>query len=305
MNKKIVVTGGAGFIGSHVVKLFCDNGFDVYVVDDLSFGFEKFVDKRAKFFKGKIQNGKLMDKILPGTFAVIHLAAFSIIKFSYKNPLSYFENNVTSGIKLLESMRKNKVKKIIFSSSASIYKESENPVTEDGEKSPKSPYGVSKLIFEEVLKTYYSNFGIESVSLRYFNAYGPNDEQIPHTRAVSVWIRALLSGRTVPLYWMGKQRRDYIYVEDIAMAHLKAMDLSGLHFINIGSGNGVLMIDLLKLLEKLTGRAAKVEDRGERLGDPQVLVADISKAKKILSWIPQISLEQGLKQTIDYYRNGK
>lgn len=303
MNKKIVVTGGGGFIGSHVVRLLCDKGFDVWVVDDLSFGFEKFIDKRARFVKERIQNEKPMDKVLPEALAVIHLAASSIIKFSYKHPLEYFQNNFIDGIKLLEAMRKNKVKKIIFSSTASVYGIPKRiPVLEKDGKNPLNSYGSSKLAFEYALESYFHSFGIESVSLRYFNAYGPNDEQKPATRAVPIWTRALLKNQPIPLYWKGKQKRDYVYVEDIANAHLLALKLSGLHFINIGSGEGIVMKEILKLLEKLTERKAKTSDKGQRLGDPANLVADISLAKKILKWSPKTKLEEGLKKTIEYYK---
>lgn len=301
--EKIVITGGAGFIGSHVVQLFCDKGYDVYVIDDLSFGFEKFIDPRSHFVKARIQDEKILDKVLPGASAVIHLAASSIIKLSFDGPSEYFENNIIGGVKLLESMRKNGIKKIIFSSSAAIYGEPKKiPISEDDEKHPSNPYGASKLAFEHILEAYYHSFGLESVSLRYFNVYGPRDEQIPATRAIPIWIKSILLGKPIPLYWEGKQKRDYIFVSDVAKAHLKALALSGNHYLNIGSGDGVVMRDIIKLLERLTKRQVKVEKKGERLGDPQVLVTDIALAKRLLRWEPKISLEEGLKKAIKYYK---
>lgn len=301
--KRIVITGGAGFIGSHVTKLFCDEGFETVVVDDLSFGYKKFVDPRAQFVKGRIQDSELMGQVLKGTSGVIHLAATSIIKLSIEDPLGCFENNLIGGVKLLGAMRKQGVKKLVFSSTAAVYGDPKRiPVKEDDEKHPKSPYGASKLAFEKALETYYQSYGIESVSLRYFNAYGPQDEQTPATRAVPIWTKALFSGDPIPLYWEGKQVRDYVFVEDIARAHLKALELSGLHFINLGSGKGVVMKDLLQLLEKLTKKKAEIGDTGERLGDPHELVADIKRAKELLGWEPKTPLEEGLKRTIAYYK---
>jgi len=301
-NRKIVVTGGAGFVGSHVVKALCDKGYEVTVIDDLSFGYRSFVDPRACFIEGRIQDKKILNKVLPGAEAVIHLAALSIIKFSYQNPLEYFENNVTGGVLLLESMRKHKVKKMIFSSSAAVYGEPKNvPIPEDAAKEPINPYGASKLAFENILTSYYHSFGIESVSLRFFNAYGPRDEQTPATRAVPVWIKAIIYGKPVPLYWNGKQKRDYVYVSDVAEAHLAALKLSGLHFINIGYGKGVVMKNLVNLLEKLIGKRALIVKKGVRWGDPPVLVADISKAKKVMNWHPKVDFEEGLKETVRYY----
>lgn len=301
--EKILVTGGAGFIGSHVAELFCDKGYDVYIVDDLSSGFEKFVDPRAHFFKGRIQDKEILDKVLPGVSTVIHLAASSIIKFSFENPCEYFENNIIGGVRLLDSMRKNGVKKMIFSSSAAVYGEPDkNLISEDDEKHPRTPYGASKLAFEEILEAYYYSFGLESVSLRYFNVYGPRDEQRPATRAIPIWTKSMLLGKPVPLYWDGRQKRDYIYVSDVAEAHLKAMSISGNHCINIGSGKGIVMRDILKILEKLTKGKVRVENRGERLGDPNVLVTAITKAKKLLGWEPKTSFKDGLERTIEYYR---
>src|SRR5579859_6922656 len=169
-NMKIVVTGGAGFIGSHITETLCDLGHDVVVVDDLSFGHKKFVDKRAGFTKGNIGDISLMNRVLKGADAVIHLAASSIIKFSYEDPVSYFHNNLTNSIQLLEAMRKADVKKIIYSSTAAVYGIPEKiPVKEDDLKNPINAYGASKFAFEHALSAYYYAYGMESVSLRYFN----------------------------------------------------------------------------------------------------------------------------------------
>ena len=301
--KKILVTGGAGFIGSNTVKLLCDYGHSVKVIDDLSFGYEKFVDKRAKFYKASIVDEKILEKALEGVDVVMHFAAFSIIKFSFDNPLSYIENNVINGVKLLESMRNAGVKKIIFSSSASVYGEpKEIPVKEDQIKKPMQPYGASKLAFESILNAYYHSFGIESVSLRYFNAYGPHDEQKPPTRAVPLWIKGALAGKPVKLYWGGKQFRDYVFVKDIAEAHIAVMDLPGCNIFNIGSGSGVIMRDVLEEIVKITGKKLEIIDQGERPGDPMKLVADISMIYKSVGWKPKTNLHDGLVKTIEYYK---
>ena len=301
---KVLVTGGAGFIGSHVTELLCDKGVGVIVVDDLSSGFNKFVDKRAKFVKASIGNEKLMASLLKKVDVVIHLAASSIIKSSYERPLEYFENNVVNGVKLLEAMRKAGVKKIINSSTAAVYGEPKRvPIKEEDAKNPISPYGVSKLAFENALSAYYHSFGIESVSLRYFNAYGPRDEQKPASRAVAIWIKAALKGKPLPLYWKGEQIRDYVYVGDIARVHLEVMNIGGINFFNIGSGNGIKMRDVLSALEEIVGKKLKVVDKGERRGDPQKLYADISKIKKEVGWRPKVSLQEGLSKTFEYYKS--
>jgi len=302
--RNILVTGGAGFIGSHITELLCDKGYTVIVVDDLRFGYESFVDKRAKFFRIAIQDSEAIEKILEGVDVVMHLAASSIISFSYMRPLEYFENNLVNGIKLLEAMRKRRVKKIIYSSTSSVYGEpKKTPIKEDAPENPFSPYAASKLAFEQALISYYYSFGIESVSLRYYNAYGPRDEQKPRTRAVPMWIEAILDNKPIPWYWQGRQVRDYVYVKDIAQAHIDVLNLKGIYCFNIGSGQGVYMRDVLKTLEKIVGGELKTRDMGKRKGDPMKSFADIAKIKKIVGWEPRVSLEEGLKKTFEYYKS--
>ncbi len=300
---KILVTGGAGFIGSNVTELLCDQKYNVIVLDDLRFGYKKFVDKRSKFFQISLDDKKALKKALDGVDVVMHLAASSIIEFSYKDPLGYFENNVTNGIKLLEAMREKGVKKIIYSSTSSVYGQpKKNPIKETTPTNPLNAYAASKLAFEQALNAYYHAYGIESVTLRYYNAYGPRDEQMPKTRAIPMWIEAILQKKPVPWYWQGRQTRDYVYVEDIARAHLAVLHLAGIHCFNIGSGKGVLMKNVLRTLEKIVGRHLVTVDMGDRKGDPMKSYADISKIKKAVDWTPKITLEEGLRMTYAYYK---
>ena len=297
-----MVSGGAGFIGSHITEQLCNLGYIVRVIDDLSFGYERFVDKRAEFVKGSIGDSTLIEEILNDIDVVIHLAASSIIKFSFEKPKEYYTNNVLNGILLLEGMRKKGVKKIINSSTASVYGQPKKiPIQEGDPKNPMTIYGTSKLTFEHVLHAYHYSFGIESTSLRYFNAYGPRDEQQPATRAIPLWMKAAVRNEEIPLYWKGNQLRDYVYVGDIAKAHIAVLDLPGTHFFNIGCGKGILMSDMVKQLEKVIGKKLTIKDLGERKGDPHSLVADITKIKNTVGWKPETSLEEGLEQTYKYY----
>ena len=298
----ILVTGGAGFIGSHVVELLCDKGYIVRVIDDLSFGYKEFVDKRAEFFHASIADSSQLDQALEGVYAVIHLAASSIIATSILNPVGYIENNITHGVLLLEAMKRNNVKRIIFSSSASVYGEPQAiPIKESHVKRPMQPYGASKAAFENILSAYFYSFGIESVSLRYFNAYGPRDEQQPVSRAVPMWVKAILCNEPVKTYWQGKQIRDYVFVKDIAAAHLAVLDLPGCNVFNIGSGKGVKMGNILQEIIKITKTKPTIIDQGERPGDPKRLVADTSVIKKVVGWKPAYTLKEGLQKTIEYY----
>lgn len=304
--KTILVTGGAGFIGSNTVEMLCDLGYSVRVIDDLSFGYEKFVDPRAKFFKANINNENILNEAMAGVDVVMHFAASSIIKFSLDNPLSYIENNIMNGTKLLECMRKFNVKKIIFSSSASVYGEPEKiPVIENSSKKPMQPYGASKLAFEAILSAYYHSFGIESTSLRFFNAYGPRDEQNPATRAVPMWIKEIIAGEPIKIYWNGKQVRDYVYVKDIAQAHIDVLELKGCNVFNIGSSTGVAMRDILEEIMKITDTKNQIIDQGERAGDPMRLVADTTAIFKAVGWKPKVNLHDGLVETINYYKKPK
>lgn len=306
MKKKILVTGGAGFIGGNTTRLLCDEGFNVIVFDNLSTGHRELIDKRAKFIQGDLSDPKTIDKALKGIDQVFHFAAVSYIKSSIDDPKRCFEDNVIGTVNLLEGMRKNGVKFIVNSSSASVYGEPEViPVTEDSVKRPLQPYGASKLAAEAVLSAYYHTFGINSTSLRYFNAYGPFDEVRPVTRAVPNWIRQILSNQPISLYWKGQQYRDYIYVEDIAAAHLTVMDLAGYNYFNIGTGKGVLMSDLLESIFGALGKRTSIIDLGERLGDPMKLVADTTKITRAVGWKPTRSLDEGIKRTVEYFKDSK
>ena len=305
--KKALITGGAGFIGSNLTKFLCDQGYEIAVVDDFSSAGHdaKEIDSRAEVVNGSIEDDQLLDKLLKGRDVVFHLAAAGIIKLSLENPYFYFQNNVLNGVKLLEAMRRNGVKKIVYSSSSSCYGEPEKaPIPEDHPLKPINPYGASKIAFEHVLSSYHHSFGIDSVSLRYFNVYGPGDEQIPRTRAAPTWVVNAIEGKPLPLYWEGKQKKDYIFVEDVARANMMAAEkCDGFRVYNVGSGEGIWMYDLVKALEKVMGKKLEVQQMGERAGDPTVTVGDISKIKKEFGWKPQVSLEEGLKKTIEYYRN--
>lgn len=306
MTKRILVTGGAGFIGGNTTRLLCDEGYDVIVFDNLSTGHRELVDKRARFIRGDLSDLEVISKVLEGVDHVFHFAAVSYIKASIDDPKGCFENNLIGTANLLEGMRKNGVKFMVNSSSASVYGEPETiPVKEDSVKQPLQPYGASKLAAEAVLSAYYHTFGINSTSLRYFNAYGPFDEVRPITRAVPNWVRQVLSDKPISLHWKGQQYRDYIYVEDIAAAHFAVMDLTGYNYFNIGTGRGVLMADLLESIFKAVGKRTEIHDLGERPGDPMKLVADTTKITKAVGWKPTRSLDEGIKATVEYFKGSK
>ena len=299
---RVLVTGGAGFIGSNMVRLLCDDGHEVTVVDDLSFGYEHFVDERARFERGLFDDSAILDAVLPGTDVVMHFAASSIIQFAFERPLEYFENNFNRSVRLLEAMRKHGVNRIVASSTASVYGEPVRiPIDEDDPKSPAQAYGASKLAFEAALSAYYHAYGISSTAFRYFNAYGPRDEQRPVTRAVPRWIKAALNDEPIVMFWGGEQFRDYVYVDDIARAHMLAMSVDGCRRYNLGNGSGVLMRELAEEIIEAVGSRSTLIDGGERPGDPSRLVASIERVQRELGWEPQTPRAEGIKRTVAFF----
>ncbi|KKU94557.1 MAG: NAD-dependent epimerase/dehydratase [Parcubacteria group bacterium GW2011_GWA1_48_11b] len=302
---RALVTGGAGFIGSNLVKHLCDGGHEVVVIDDLSSSGRSEIDPRAKLVVGDVGDRELVEKLLDKKDVVFHLAALGIISISLEKPEEAFRNNLMNGVRLLEAMRKKGVSKIVYSSSSSIYGEPKrNPVQEDDSKEPINPYGASKYTFEAALSAYAHSFGIDAMALRYFNVYGPGDEQKPVTRAVPSWIQWALTGDTVWIHWGGQQVKDYIYVDDVCRANIVAANskLKGFHAYNVGGGVGRKMLDIAMTIKKIIGKDLKIVDKGARPGDPDTLVADISKITKELGWKPEVDLETGLKKTIEYYK---
>lgn len=301
---RVFVTGGAGFVGSHVVDALIKEGHEVTVYDNLEKGYKENVNSQAKFILGDLKDKETLSKEIAGHDAVIHMAAESIIKDSISNPEEFIKKNINYAINLLEAMRQNKINKIVFSSSAAVYGETEDrPVKEDSKKEPMHPYGASKLAIENILSGYFHAFGINSISLRYFNVYGPRDDQLPVTRAVPNWIKLTLLNKPSKLYWKGKQLRDYIFAKDVASAHVLTLkNCDGLNVYNVGSGNGARVLDILEAVFKALGKKGNVVDAGERKGDAHRLVANTNKIKKELGWAPKYSLEEGMKETVEFYK---
>lgn len=303
MNKlKIFVTGGAGFIGSATAKALIEAGHQVTVFDNLSTGKKEAIPAGAKLIVGDILNQKLLEKVMPGHNAIFHFAALIEAGLSFENPADFYRVNIDGSISLAEAARKTGVKKIIFSSTAAVYRPKNTPLTEEDLKEPENPYGATKLAVENLLAAYHYSYGIESVSLRYFNAYGSWERQSGETHVIPNFIKAVLKGKPVPLYWHGAQVRDFIYIDDLVKAHILALKIKGYNYYNLGTGKGTKISDLLKLVFKICGKVAPIADLGKREGDPQVLLASFDKAKKELGWEPKVTLEEGLKETVDFFK---
>lgn len=304
---KILVTGGAGFLGSTTSKLLLDAGHEVIVFDNLSKGFAKLIDPRSTFVQASLSEKEKLTAALASVDAVIHMAAFIVVPESVEKPDLYWENNVGGTKFLLEAMNEAKVKKIIFSSTATVYGDPEKlPLTEDMPvKKAANPYGQTKIEMEKMIIDAHQKEGIDAVILRYFNPYGPNEFHEPETHAIPNFIKAVLAKKPIPLYWKGEQVRDFIYVEDLARSHVEVLGLTGLQIFNVGTEKGVKIIDVVKTIFEIVGYKVPVNDLGERPGDVMANYASSEKLKKVVGWEAKVSLREGLARTIDFFKNQK
>lgn len=300
---KILVTGGAGFIGSWVSKLLTNQGHQVVILDNLSHGYKENVDPRAKFIVGDISDSKKTKEALKGVDAVIHMAGLIVVPESVKDPVKYTQNNVLGTVSLLESMKEAGVKKIIFSSSACVYGTPDKlPIKEDAPLRPDNPYGATKASVEAFLQAFHANFSFDVTVLRYFNPYGPGRLAPPITHAIPNFIMATLAKKPIPLYWKGEQIRDFIYIEDLAQAHVDVLSLSGFNIFNLGMEKGVKVKDVVEMIFEIVGYKVPIDDLGKRAGDVHANYASSEKLKKAVGWRAKVDLKEGLKRTIEYYK---
>lgn len=306
---KILVTGGAGFIGSHIVKQLFESGHEVVVYDDfsnsekpLAISLQQSADSLT-FIEGNVKNSKLLTEALSGVNSVIHMASFISVEESVKNPLKYIDNNVLGTASLLEAMRGSGVKKIVFSSSATVYGEPKSlPIQEDAPLSAANPYAACKIAMEALCESFYKTDGFDVTILRYFNPYGPGENHEPETHAIPNFIKAGLKKEAVPLYWKGGQARDFIYVEDLAAAHLAVLNLTGYNVFNVGTESGTKIIDVINILSDILGYTLEINDLGERKGDVMANYASSAKLKTATGWEAKVSLEDGLRKTVDWFK---
>jgi len=309
---RVLLTGGAGFIGSWVAEKYLEKGFDVIVVDNLSTGKKEFVSKDVKFYQIDIREKEKMEKIFKENKIEIinHHAAQASVSFSIKEPYEDFLNNIYGSMILLELSKKYGISKFIFASTGgAIYGEpSKNPVSEDYEPNPISPYGFSKMIFEKYLDYYHKFFKINFVSLRYGNVYGPRQNPLGEAGVIAIFVYRMLRNEDCYIYGDGNQVRDFIYVDDVVNANLKATELLLKNDnvsikINIGMGKPISINEVFKILsEKMSYKKKPIyTSKGE--GEVYKVYLDIKRAKEILKWEPKISFENGIEKVIEYFKN--
>jgi UDP-glucose 4-epimerase len=302
---KILVTGGAGFIGSNVADKFIEYGHKVVIIDNLSTGVEANLNKKAKFYKVDIRSA-VIDKIFEREKPDIlcHYAAQIDVRKSTNDPIFDAEINIIGSLNLFNACVKHKVKKIIFASTGgAIYGEQDYfPADENHPANPVSPYGVAKLTIEKYLHFYKEVYGINFVALRYANVYGPRQNPFGEAGVVAIFTERLLGGKKTIINGDGKQTRDFVFVEDVVESNVLALEYPKTDIFNIGTGIETDINCIFRTLNEKIGLEQKELHGPAKLGEQQRSVLECSKAKRLLKWRPKYNLEEGIAKTVEYYK---
>lgn len=302
---KALITGGAGFIGSHIADLFIENGWEVLIVDDLSSGRIENVNPAAEFFEldiGAPEVTVLLARHKPDV--VVHAAAQISVARSVREPAFDARQNITGPLDMLMACVDAGVRKVIFSSSGgTVYGEVPGaPAAEDAPFNPLSPYGISKMAFEYYLDFFHSQYGLYYTILRYGNVYGPRQDPHGEAGVVAIFAKGMISGKTPTINGDGLFYRDYVYVKDVARANLLAVDRGHNRAYNIGTGVATDVNQIHRLVADSVGFGGPPNHGPARAGDLKRSVLDIARAAAELGWQPEFTLEQGMKLTVDYFR---
>lgn len=292
MKEKVVITGGAGFIGSHLSNRLLKEGFDVYVIDNLTSGKKHYLDKKIKFFNIDIRDLDAIKKIFIGAKYIFHLAALPSVPYSIENPIETMETNTIGTMNIFEASKNINVKKIINISSCSVYGDNKNiELKETNKIKPKSPYALHKFFGEEMSKLYSKIYNLNIVNLRLFNVYGPNQRKTgAYVFVIARFLDLNKKNKTLEITGDGKQKRDFVHVYDVVEAIIKTMNskIKSGDVINIGSGKSYTINQIAKIVG---GKIKYIEERLE----PKNARANINKAIKLLKWRPKIKLTKGIE----------
>lgn len=302
---KVLVTGGAGFIGSHVVDRLVEEGHNVVVVDNLSSGKRKNINRAASLYKLDIQSGRL-ERVFRNERpnVVLHLAAQISVRRSVEDPVFDAQVNVLGTMNVLQQAVRHGTRKVVFSSSGgAIYGEQETyPAPESHTTNPLSPYGISKLCSEHYLSYFQRISGIQVVSLRYANVYGPRQDPEGEAGVVAIFIQKMLNNEQPIINGNGRQTRDFIFVDDVAEANLAAMGQDSHGVYNVGTGAETSVNELFRMLAEITGSTCKEVHGPAKPGEQMRSVIDPAKIRQELSWDPKVELTDGLKKTVAFFR---
>ncbi len=304
-----LVTGGAGFIGSHLTHRLVEQGDRVRVLDNLttgSAGSLAAVRDRVEFVEGDIQDSAVVARAVDGVECVFHLAALPSIQRSIRFPLESESVNALGTLRILEAARETGVRRVVYASSSSVYGTTPTlPKREDQTPNPISPYAVSKLTGERYCQIYHALHGLETVSLRYFNVFGPRqDPDSPYAAVIPLFIQSLFSGRRPRVFGDGEQTRDFTYVSNAVDANLRAASAAGApgRVFNVACQQRTSLNELLRIIGDICGVSPQAEYGDSRAGDVRDSLADIGQAREVLGYAPATTLVQGLEETCEWYR---
>ncbi|MFW9916318.1 MAG: NAD-dependent epimerase/dehydratase family protein [Candidatus Thorarchaeota archaeon] len=306
-----LVTGGGGFIGSHLVDQLLELGHNVTVLDDFSTGSEANLEQaksmaangQLQIFRGSIVDSRLVMKAVNQKDVIFHLAAQINPRASVENPLFDAKANITGSILLYDHAARAKVPRIIYASSGgAMYGQPDKlPATEDTPKQPLSPYGISKLAAEHYLLFYGDNYDMTTISLRYANVYGPRQDPKGEAGVISIFLEALSRGKPLPIFGDGKDTRDYVYVGDIVEANIAALTADQNAVLNIGSGVETSVLTLVQMIEEVTGIEPETTFLPPRPGEVPHIALDATRAHQVLAWEPTISLHDGMRRVWNWF----
>ena len=299
---RVLVTGGAGFIGSHIVRRLMEHGHDVAVLDNLSRGREENLPRGVRFYRADVTSweiGEIFAKEEPE--CVVHQAAQIDVRRSVADPAMDARVNIIGSINLLEHCRKTGVRKVVYASSAAVYGDPQIlPVPEEHPILATSGYGVSKHTVEHYLEVYRKLYGLDYTVLRYANVYGPRQDPLGEGGVVAIFSHRIARRLAVTIFGDGEQTRDYVFAGDVAEANALALTKAGGEVLNISTGVEVSVNQLLRALEELSGRKAEVRHAPERPGEIRRSALDNSRARRSLGWVPKVPLSEGLEQVLAY-----
>lgn len=307
---KFLITGGAGFIGSNIVRELVRRKQQVVVLDNLSTGKKENltdVAKKISFVKGDIRNLADLKRAFRGADFVLHQAALRAVERSVDDPAATNENNITGTLNVLLAARDSKVKRVVFASSSSVYgNNKDSRQVETQMPNPQSPYALTKLAGEHYVRLFYQLYGLETVSLRYFNVFGPyQNPESKYSAVIPIFTQHLLLRKAPMVHWHGKQSRDFTYVDNVVQANILAAtgkSVKAGEAYNIGNGENTSIQDLYKALAKLLNVSVKAKGGKKRAGDVLKTYADIRKAKRDLGYEPSIDFKEGLRRSVEWYK---
>jgi UDP-glucose 4-epimerase len=307
---KYLVTGGAGFIGSHITEALVARGDRVRVLDNLSTGFRHNLEPmgdQVELLEGDVADPAIVARAVDGVEVVFHQAALASVPRSVERPLDTNQACVTGTLTVLDQARRAGVRRVVYAASSSAYGDQPFSIKREIDlPSPLSPYAVAKLAGEYYCHAFYHTYGLETVCIRYFNVFGPRqDPNSPYSAVIPLFITALLAGKQPVVYGDGEQSRDFTYVQNVVHGNLLAADAPKAvgHTINVANGRSTSLVSLLRQLNELLGTDVEPEFRPARAGDVKHSLADITRAGELLSYEPIVSFDEGLQRSMDFYRS--